>query len=173
VAKTIENLKAAFAGESMARNKYDYFASVARKEGFEQIAAIFEETALNEKEHAKLHFKMLKGIGDTKANLKEAISGENYEFTKMYPEFEKQAREEGNTEAATLFKEIGEVEEKHHERYKALLKNLDEGKVFKKDNETVWKCRNCGYIHKGKEAPLKCPACSHPQSFFELRAANW
>jgi len=171
--KTEENLKEAFAGESQARNKYAFFASVARKEGLEQIAAIFEETADNEKEHAKLHAKLLGLIGDTKANLRAAIEGEGYESTKMYPEFEKQARQEGNTEAATIFKELGEIEEQHHKRFSALLKNLEEGKVFKKDKIVIWKCRNCGYIHIAKEAPIICPACKHPQAFFEIKAKNY
>lgn len=173
MSKTEENLKTAFSGESQARNKYAFFASVARKEGFEQIAAIFEETADNEKEHAKLHFKMLKLLGDTRQNLKEAVSGEHYEFTKMYPEFEKQARAEGNLEAATLFKELAEIEEQHHKRYTALLKNLEEGKVFKRDKIVIWKCRNCGYIHIAKEAPAICPACKHPQAFFEIKCENY
>jgi rubrerythrin len=171
--KTIENLKAAFAGESQARNKYTYFASVARKAGFEQIAAIFEETAENEKEHAKVFFKMLNMLGDTKENLEAAAAGENYEHTKMYPEFERVAREEGFTEAADAFKEIREVEEKHERRYLKLLENVNSGKVFKKDGVVKWKCRNCGYIHEGTEAPDCCPACKHPQSFYELWCENY
>ncbi|MDD5147943.1 MAG: rubrerythrin family protein [Candidatus ainarchaeum sp.] len=171
--KTEENLKAAFAGESSARNKYAFFASVARKEGFEQIAAIFEETAENEKEHAKLHFKMLKGIGSTKENLKAAAAGELYEFSKMYPEFEKQARADGNIEAAELFRGLGEIEGQHRKRFEALLKNLEEGKTFKKPVQVFWKCRNCGHIHTGKEAPETCPVCKHPRAFFEQKAENY
>ncbi len=173
MSKTEENLKAAFAGESMARNKYTFFASVARKEGFEQIAAFFEETAENEKEHAKLHFKLLNGIGSTEENLKSAIEGEHYEFTKMYPEFEKQAREDGNNEAAVLFKFLSKIEDEHHKRFEELLKNLEEQKVFKKDAVVQWKCRNCGHIHTGKEAPGICPVCKHPQAFFEVKAENY
>lgn len=166
--KTIENLKTAFAGESQARNKYTYFASVARKAGFEQIAAIFDETADNEKEHAKRIFKLLNMLGDTEQNLKHAAEGENFEHTKMYPEFEKTARQEGATEAAEFFKEVAEVEEHHEKRYLKLLENLKKDKVFKKEKAVKWKCRNCGYIHEGKEAPESCPACKHPRSFFEL-----
>ena len=173
MSKTEENLKTAFSGESQARNKYTFFASVARKEGFEQIAAIFEETADNEKEHAKRIFEFLKGIGDTKQNLKEAIKGENYEWTDMYPAFEKEAQEEGMTEIAHFFKEVAEVEEEHEKRYNALLKNLEEGTVFKKDKIVKWHCRNCGYVHTGKEAPQECPSCEHPQSFFELLCENY
>jgi len=171
--KTEDNLKAAFAGESQARNKYTFFASVARKEGFEQIAAIFEETADNEKEHAKRIFKILDMLGDTKQNLKTAAEGENYEHTKMYPEFEKIARQEGKQEAAEFFKEVAEVEEKHEKRFATLLKNLEQGKVFKRDKVVRWKCRNCGYIHEGKEAPEVCPVCKHPQSFYELLCENY
>lgn len=171
--KTMENLRAAFAGESQARNKYTYFASVARKAGYEQIAAIFEETAENEKEHAKLFFKMLNMLGDTKENLKHAIEGENFEHTKMYPGFEKVARQEGFKEAADTFKEVAEVEKQHEKRYIALLENINHSKVFKKDKVVKWKCRNCGYIHEGKEAPDNCPACKHPQSFFELQCTNY
>ncbi|HIE50865.1 MAG TPA: rubrerythrin family protein [Armatimonadetes bacterium] len=171
--KTEENLKAAFAGESQARNKYTYFASVARKEGFEQIAAIFQETADNEKEHAKRIFKFLEGIGNTAANLEAAAAGEHYEWTEMYPEFERVAREEGFTEIANFFHEVAEVEEQHQKRYLALLKNVQEGTVFKKDQVVRWKCRNCGYVHEGAEAPQTCPACAHPQSFFELLAENY
>ena len=171
--KTEENLWKAFAGESQARNKYTYFASVARKEGFEQIAAIFQETADNEKEHAEMIFKFLKELRDTKQNLKKAAEGENYEWTEMYPGFEKVAREEGLTEIADFFKEVAEVEEKHEDRYLKLLKNVEEGKVFKRDQVVKWKCRNCGYIHEGKEAPKECPACRHPQSFYELRCENY
>ena len=171
--KTEQNLLAAFAGESQARNKYTYFATVAKEEGFEQIAGIFLETAENEREHAKREFDFLKGAGDTMANLKAAAEGENYEWTSMYPEFENVAREEGFTEIADFFKEVGEVEEEHEKRYRALLKNLFEGKVFKKDSTVKWKCRNCGYIHKGTEAPENCPACGFSQSYYELMAENY
>jgi len=171
--KNEENLKAAFAGESQARNKYTFYASVARKEGFEQIASIFEETADNEKEHAKRIFKILDMLGDTKQNLKTAAEGENYEHTKMYPEFEKIARQEGKQEVAEFFKEVAEVEEKHEKRFATLLKNLEQGKVFKRDKVVRWKCRNCGYIHEGKEAPEVCPVCKHPQSFYELLCENY
>ncbi len=171
--KTEANLKAAFAGESEARNKYTYFASVAKKEGYEQIAAIFLETAENEKEHAKLHFKYLQGIGDTKSNLADAAAGENYEWSDMYPTFAKEAEEEGFLEIAATFRGIAEVEKHHEERYKKLLENVNEGEVFKKGSIVVWKCRNCGHIHVGLEAPTICPVCKHPQSFFELNAENY
>lgn len=171
--KTEKNLLAAFAGESQARNKYSYFASQAKKEGYEQIAAIFQETADNEKEHAKKEFKFLKGIGDTKANLLAAAEGENHEWTSMYPEFAKVAREEGFTKIAKVFEEIAKVEKGHEKRYKKLLKNLEEGKVFKKDNPVMWKCRNCGYIYEGTEPPKICPACDHPQSYYELLSENY
>lgn len=171
--KTEKSLEAAFQGESMARNKYTFFASVAKEVGFEQIAAIFSETADNEKEHAERIFKFLGGIGDTKANLKDAAAGEHYEWTDMYPGFEKVAREEGFTEIADFFKEVGEVEEQHEKRYLALLQNVQAGKVFKKDKVVKWKCRKCGYIHKGAEAPEKCPACAYPQSYYELLAENY
>lgn len=171
--KTEQNLWTAFAGESQARNKYTYFASVARKEGYEQIWGIFLETADNEKEHAKRIFKFLQGIGDTRANLKTAIGGEHYEWTDMYPGFEKVAREEGFTEVADFFKEVAEVEEHHEQRYQALLKNITDGKVFKKETVVKWKCRNCGYIHEGTEAPQICPACAHPQSYYELLCDNF
>ena len=171
--KTEQNLKDAFSGESEARNKYTYFASVAKKEGYEQIAALFLETAENEKEHAKLHFKYLNGIGDTKANLADAAAGENYEWTDMYDRFAKEAEEEGFKEIAATFKMIGEVEKHHEERYRALIKNLEEGKVFKKDGVVVWKCRNCGHIHVGTEAPEICPTCKHPKAYFELQAENY
>jgi len=171
--KTIECLWKAFAGESQARNKYAYFASVARKAGYEQIAAIFEETADNEKEHAKMIFKLLGELGDTPANLVKAAEGEHYEWTSMYPEFEKVARAEGETDAAKFFKEVAEVEEKHEGRYKKLLENIKKGKVFKKDKPTEWKCRNCGYIHQGKHAPGRCPVCKHPQAFYEVRCTNY
>lgn len=171
--KTEQNLIAAFAGESQARNKYTYFAMVAKEEGFEQIAGIFLETAENEREHAKKEFDFLKGIGDTRENLKAAAEGENYEHTRMYPEFEQVARKEGFSEIADFFKEVGEVEEEHEKRYLALLKNLKEGKVFKRDKGVRWKCRNCGYVHEGTEPPEKCPACGFPQSYYELMAENY
>lgn len=184
--KTEKNLLASFAGESQARNRYTYFASVAKKAGFEQIAAIFLETAYNEKEHAKRFFKFLEGgdveiiasypagvIEDTVANLEASAAGENLEWTKIYKEAEEIARKEGFGEIASVFKEIAEVEEQHEIRYRKLLKNLKEGKVFKRDTEVKWKCRNCGYIHEGKEAPKECPACAHPQSFYELFCENY
>ncbi len=165
--KTEENLKAAFAGESQARNKYNYFAKVAYNEGYNYIGRIFEETALNEMQHAKDEFKLLNGIGDTKANLKEAIEGENYETTTMYPEFEKAAIEEGNKDAAQLFKQIAKVEKEHRERYKKLLKRVEEGTVFKRDRPIRWKCSKCGFIHEGTEPPAKCPSCKHPREYYE------
>ena len=171
--KTEQNLLAAFAGESQARNKYTYFATVAKEEGFEQIAGIFLETAENEREHAKKEFDFLKGIGDTNANLKAAAEGEHYEYTQMYPEFERIAREEGFSKIADFFKEVAEVEEEHEKRYLALLKNLEGGKVFKKDKVVRWKCRNCGYVHEGTEALEKCPACGFLQSYYELMAENY
>ena len=172
--KTLENLKTAFAGESQARNKYTYFASVAKKEGYEQIAAIFLETAENEKEHAKLWFKELEGIGDTLTNLKHAAEGENYEWTEMYKEFADVAEKEGFPELAARFRLVGEVEKNHEERYKALFANVENNEVFtKKTGIKVWKCRNCGYIYVGKEAPKVCPTCAHPQAFFELEAKNY
>ena len=171
--KTEKNLMAAFSGESQARNKYTYFASVARKAGFEQIAGIFLETAENEREHAKREFDFLQGIGDTAANLKAAAEGEHYEWTEMYPGFERVAREEGFTEIAHFFHEVAEVEEEHEKRYLALLKNVQEGTVFKRDTAVRWKCRNCGYVHEGTEPPEACPACAHPRSYFELLAENY
>jgi rubrerythrin len=171
--KTWKNLEAAFAGESQARNKYTYFASVAKKEGYQQISAIFQETADNEKEHAKMALKFMEGIGDTKANLKAAAEGENYEWTSMYKEFAATAREEGFAEIAHFFEKVGEVEADHEKRYLALLENLEQGKVFKKENTVRWHCRNCGYIHEGTEAPGVCPVCRHPQAFFELVAENY
>lgn len=171
--KTEANLKAAFSGESEARNKYTYFASVAKKEGYEQIAAIFLETAENEKEHAKLHFKYLNGIGDTKANLADAAAGENYEWTDMYATFAKEAEEEGFKEIAATFRGIAEVEKHHEERYRKLLANVENGEVFKKGSIMIWKCRNCGHIVVGTEAPTICPVCKHPQSYFELQAENY
>ena len=171
--KTEKNLLEAFAGESQARNKYTYFASKSKKEGYEQIAAIFLETADNEKEHAKLHFKELHGIGNTLENLRAAVAGENFEWTSMYPGMAKEAREEGFDEIAEMFDGIAEVEEKHEKRYKKLLKNLEEGKVFKRDGKKQWKCRNCGYVYEGAEAPEKCPVCKHPEAYFELLNKNY
>lgn len=171
--KTEENLWTAFAGESQARNKYTYFAQVAKEAGYEQIAAIFLETAENEREHAKREFEFLKGIGDTAANLQAAADGENYEWTDMYAGFEKTAREEGFDEIADFFREVAEVEEQHEKRYLALLKNVKERKVFKKDKAVRWKCRNCGYIHEGPEAPETCPACAFPQSYYEMMVENY
>ena len=171
--KTEANLWTAFAGESMARNKYTYFASKAKKEGYEQIAAIFEETAGNEKEHAKMWFKELSGIGDTATNLKAAAAGENEEWTQMYKEMAETAKEEGFDRLAFLFEGVGKIEKEHEERYLALLKNLEEGVVFKRGEVYIWKCRNCGHIHMGTEAPTVCPICAHPQSYFELQAKNY
>lgn len=171
--KTEKNLWEAFAGESQARNKYTYFASTAKKEGYEQISAIFQETADNEKEHAKLIFKFLGGIGNTAENLKHAADGENYEWTSMYKEFEKVAREEGFKAIADFFGSVAEVEKEHEERYLALLKNVKENKVFEKDTETTWRCRNCGHIHIGPEAPEICPTCKHPRAYFEVAALNY
>jgi rubrerythrin len=171
--KTQKNLETAFAGESMARNKYTYFASVARKAGYEQIATLFEETANNEKEHAKLWAKQLGLIGEVAANLKAAAEGESYENTTMYPTMEKEALEEGHGEVARLFKEVAEVERAHEKRYRKLLENIEKGEVFKKPEIKRWKCANCGHIHEGLEAPSPCPACNHPQAFFELLAENY
>lgn len=171
--KTEKNLMEAFAGESQARNKYNFFASMAKKEGYEQLAAIFEETAGNEKEHAKLWFKELGGIGDTAANLKAAAAGENEEWTQMYKEMAETAREEGFEKLAFLFDGVGKIEKEHEERYLTLLKNLEEGVVFKRGDEYVWKCRNCGHIHFGKTAPEVCPICAHPQAYFEIRSINY
>ena len=167
MSKTEENLKAAFAGESQARNKYTYYAKVARKEGYHYIARIFEETADNERQHAKEEFKLLKGIGDTAANLKDAIAGEHYETTTMYPDFARDAEEEGNEEAATLFSETGEVEAHHEIRYKKLLEMVENGTVFKRDTPIAWKCSKCGYIFEGTEPPEECPACKHEREYFE------
>ena len=173
--KTEQNLNTAFAGESQARVKYQYYASKAKKEGYEQIAAIFQETSDNEKEHAKIWFKLLHdgGVPDTITNLKDAAKGENYEYTDMYAGFAKEAREEGFEEIATLFEEVGKIEKEHETRYLKLLDNLERGLTFKKDGVTIWKCRNCGYIHSGDTAPDVCPVCNHPQSFFEVRAENY
>jgi rubrerythrin len=171
--RTEKNLKAAFAGESQARNKYTYFASVARKEGFEQIAEIFIETAEQEKEHAKLHLKALGGIGDTIANLKAASAGETDEWTDMYPRMAKEAREEGFEEIAHIFEGIGKIEKEHQERYKALLENVENGRVFKKAEKVRWRCRNCGFVYEGTNALTKCPVCQHPQAFFEVVPENY
>ncbi len=171
--KTEKNLYAAFAGESQARNKYNYFASVAKKEGYEQIAAIFELTANNEKEHAKLWFKALGALGDTAANLLSAAEGENYEWTDMYAGFAKDAEEEGFTELAAQFRLVAQIEKSHEERYRALLKNVEMQAVFEKAEETMWECRNCGHLVMGKKAPQVCPTCKHPQSYFEIRKENY
>ena len=172
--KTEENLLAAFAGESEARNKYTYYASKARKEGYVQIANIFEETAANEKEHAKIWFKLLKGgIGTTAENLADAAAGENYEWTDMYATFAKEAREEGFDEIATLFEGVAAIEKEHEERYKKLLENVEKGLVFSKDDDTIWQCSNCGHICIGKQAPEVCPVCAHPQSYFQVKAENY
>ena len=171
--KTEKNLEAAFAGESQARNKYTYFASKAKKEGYEQIAALFLKTADNEKEHAKLWLKELAGIGDTKANLAAAAAGENYEWTDMYQGFAKTAEEEGFPELAQRFRMVAEIEKHHEERYRALLHNLETAQVFEKSEVKVWECRNCGHVVVGTKAPEVCPVCSHPQSYFELREENY
>ena len=167
MSKTEENLKAAFAGESQARNMYTYFAKVARKEGYHYIAKIFEETAINEMRHAKDEFALLGGIGDTIANLKEAIAGEHYETTTMYPEFAAAAKEEGNKEAAILFNMIARVEAEHRDRYKKLLEMVENGAVYKRERPIRWKCAVCGYIHEGTEPPAKCPCCKHPREYYE------
>lgn len=171
--QTEKNLIAAFAGESQARNKYTYFASKAKKEGYEQIAALFLKTAENEKEHAKIWFKELDGIGTTVENLKEAADGENYEWTDMYAGFAKTADEEGFPELAEKFRLVGEIEKHHEERYRALLNNIETAKVFEKSEVKVWECRNCGHIVVGTKAPEICPACAHPQSYFEVHAENY
>ena len=171
--RTEQNLMTAFAGESQARNKYTYFASVAKKEGYEQIAEIFLETAENEKEHAKLWFKHLGGIGTTAENLVEAANGEHYEWTEMYAEFAKVAREEGFIQIAKQFEGVAKIEKEHEERYRKLLENIEVAQVFAKAGVTVWVCRNCGHIHIGTEAPKACPVCVHPQSYFEVRANNY
>ena len=173
--KTYENLKTAFAGESQARNKYTYFASKAKKEGYEQIAALFLETAENEKEHAKMWFKLLEG-GDIKStidNLKEAADGENYEWTDMYKEFAKTAKEEGFDKIAFMFEGVAAIEKEHEERYRKLLKNIEDELVFSSEGDTIWICRNCGHVVIGKTAPLVCPVCNHPQSYFERKAKNY
>ncbi len=171
--KTEENLKAAFAGESQARNKYDYFAKVARKEGYHYIAKIFEETAINEMQHAKDEFKLLEGIGDTKANLKAAMEGEHYENSDMYPTFAKEADAEGNAKAAKLFRQIARVEAQHERRYKKLLEMVEDGTVFKRDKPIRWKCSKCGYIHEGTEPPSRCPSCDHPKEYYEPESMSF
>ncbi len=171
--QTEKNLQAAFSGESEARNKYTYFASKAKKEGYEQIAALFQKTADNEKEHAKLWFKELNGIGDTAENLAAAAAGENYEWTDMYAGFAKTAEEEGFLELAEKFRLVAEIERHHEERYRVLLKNVETAQVFAKSEVKFWECRNCGHIVVGTQAPAVCPACSHPQSYFEIHAENY
>jgi len=173
--RTEANLMAAFAGESQARNKYTYYASAAKKEGYEQIANFFTETAENEKEHAKIWFKLLHGgkVPDTIANLKDAAAGENFEWTDMYARMAKEAKEEGFNDIAFLFEQVGQIEKEHEERYLALLKNINDGSVFKKDKEVSWHCLNCGYQHKAKSAVNICPVCKHPQGFFQVTAENY
>ena len=173
ITKKEKNLMAAFAGESQARNKYTYFASVVKKEGYEQIAAIFLKTAENEKEHAKLWFKYLDGIGNTAQNLKAAAEGENYEWTDMYDTFAKEAEEEGFKELAEKFRAVGRIEKTHEERYRTLLNNVETNAVFEKAGERMWECRNCGHIVVGKAAPEICPVCNHPRSYFEVREENY
>ena len=171
--KTERNLMEAFAGESQARNKYTYFASVAKKEGYEQISAIFQHTADNEKEHANMWFKALGELGNTAENLAAAAAGENYEWTDMYDRFAKEAEEEGFADLAFKFREVAKIEKAHDERYRALLKNVEMQKVFEKSEETMWECRNCGHLVIGKKAPEVCPVCAHPQSYFEVRKENY
>ncbi len=173
--KTEKNLMAAFAGETQARVKYGYYASRAKKDGYEQIAALFQETSDNEKEHAKLWFKLLHGgaVPDTVANLLDAAAGENYEWTDMYAQFAKDAREEGFEAIAVMMEGVAAVEKEHEERYRKLVENIKDGKVFAREDEQVWKCRNCGHIHTGEQAPEVCPVCAHPQAYFELRAKNY
>ena len=171
--KTEKNLWEAFAGESQARNKYTYFASKAKKDGYVQIAKIFEETAANEKEHAEIWFKLLNGIGSTAENLKSAAEGENYEWTDMYFEMAKDAREEGFDHIAFLFDEVGKIEKEHEERYRKLLANVEGGLVFSRDGDMIWQCSNCGHIHVGKKAPEVCPVCVHPQAYFQIKAENY
>ncbi|MCI6921551.1 MAG: rubrerythrin family protein [Lachnospiraceae bacterium] len=172
--RTEANLMSAFAGESMATNKYTYFASKARKDGYEQIAAIFEETAGNEREHAKIWYKILHGgIGDTLENLGHAAEGENYEWTDMYDRFAREAKEEGFDAIAGLFEKVAAIEKQHEERYRKLIQNIEEGLVFSRDGDTIWICRNCGHVVIGKQAPQVCPVCGHPQSFFEIKADNY
>lgn len=173
--KTEKNLQAAFAGESQAHTKYLYYASQAKKDGYVQMANLFEETALNEKEHAKIWFKLLHGgdVPDTMTNLKDAANGENYEWTDMYATFAKEAQEEGFTRIAKLFEMVAKIEKEHEERYRKLLKNIEDGVVFSKENDAVWQCANCGHIVIGKKAPQICPVCEHPQSYFQVRAENY
>lgn len=172
--RTEKNLMEAFAGESMARNKYSYYASKAKKDGYEQIASLFEETANNEKEHAKMWFKLLHdGIGTTAENLLDAAQGENYEWTDMYAKFAKEAKEEGFDDIAYLFEGVAAIEKEHEERYRKLLANVEDGIVFSKDGDKIWKCRNCGHIHVGPKAPEVCPVCNHPQAYFEVKAENY
>ena len=172
--KTEKNLLEAFAGGSMARNKYTYYASKARKDGYVQIAELFEETAANEKEHAKIWFKLLHdGIGNTMDNLKDAAAGENYEWTDMYAKFAQDAREEGFVDIANLFEGVAAIEKEHEERYLKLLQNVEDGIVFSRDGDTIWKCKNCGHIHIGPKAPEVCPVCAHPQAYFEVKAENY
>ena len=172
--KTEANLMTAFAGESQARNKYTYYASKAKKDGYVQIAQIFEETAANEKEHAKIWFKLLHdGIPSTPENLADAAAGENYEWTDMYASFAKEAREEGFDHIASLFDEVGKIEKEHEERYRKLLANIEGGLVFSRDGDMIWQCSNCGHIHVGPQAPEVCPVCAHPQAYFQLRAENY
>lgn len=172
--RTEANLMAAFAGESQARNKYTYYASKAKKDGYEQIAAIFEETAANEKEHAKIWFKLLHdGMPGTMDNLKDAAAGENFEWTDMYAQFAAEAKEEGFDHIAYLFEEVGKIEKEHEERYRKLIANIEDGIVFSRDGDRIWKCRNCGHIVIGKQAPDVCPVCSHPRSYFEIKAENY
>ena len=171
--KTEANLRAAFSGESEARNKYTYFASQAKKDGYEQIAQLFLETAENEKEHAKIWFKLLNGIGGTAENLKNAADSENYEWTDMYASFAKDAREEGFDDIANLFDQVGQIEKEHEERYRKLLSNVENGLVFSRDGEAIWQCANCGHIVIGKKAPEVCPVCKHPKAFFQIKATNY
>ncbi len=171
--KTEANLQTAFAGESMARNKYTYYASKAKKDGYVQISKIFEETANNEKEHAKIWFKLLEGIGSTAENLKAAAAGENYEWTDMYATFAKEAHEEGFEDIAFLFEQVGKIEKEHEERYRKLLSNVENELVFSRDGDCIWQCSNCGHIVVGKKAPEVCPVCAHPQAYFELKAENY
>ena len=171
--KTEKNLWEAFAGESQARNKYTYFASKAKKDGYVQIAKIFEETAANEKEHAEIWFKLLNGIGSTAENLKSAADGENYEWTDMYDQMAKDAKEEGFDHIAFLFEEVGKIEKEHEERYRKLLANVEGGLVFSRDGDMIWQCSNCGHIHVGKQAPEVCPVCVHPKAYFQIKAENY
>lgn len=171
--QTEKNLRFAFSGESEARNKYTFFAKIAKQEGYEQIASIFEKTALNEMAHAKLWFETLSGIGNTLENLKNAVSSENYEWSKMYAEFANTAEQEGFPEIATAFERVGEIERSHEDRYMQLVENISKNKVFVKDCDVIWICRNCGYISVGVQAPLNCPVCSHPQSYFQIVSENY